>query len=94
MSAGKCHRCGEPIKFVLMAGAERKLRPVDPVPDELGKVLAERAGSRLIRGRVSPVGEPGWSGAVRLRDHFETCSGIPPRRTPKPPPDLSVPLPL
>lgn len=92
MGAGKCHRCGDPLAFVLMAGAERKVRPVDPIPDELGRVIAQRVGSRLIRGRVSPVGER-VAGVVRLRDHHETCSGIPPRKTPKPPPDLAEPLP-
>ena len=90
--AGKCHACGESIAFVTMAGAEKKIRPVDPVPDELGTIVAQRAGSRLIRGVLMPIGVPAQG--TRYRSHFETCSGLPKRKTPKPPPDVSVPLPF
>lgn len=94
MIGGKCVRCGMTIAFVRMAGAESKVRPVDPVPDSLGTILAERAGSRFIRGVVSAANNGTPPGRVRLRSHFETCSNLPARKTPKPPPDLSVPLPL
>lgn len=91
---GKCHRCGVTIAFVRMAGPERKVCPVDPVSDELGQIVARRVGTQFIDGRRSPVGERVAPGTVRLRSHFETCSNLPARKTPKPPPDLSVPLPL
>ncbi|WP_375425968.1 hypothetical protein [uncultured Friedmanniella sp.] len=70
------------ITFVrLLTG---RVMPVDPVPDERGNVLAERArDGHLIRGLVRPVdqGDPAPP-LKRYMPHFATCSNPPKSATP------------
>lgn len=74
MKGGKCHRCGVTITFVRMLTG--RIMPVDPVPDERGNVLAERARSgHLIHGLVRPIDQDVPDPALRrYMPHWATCS--------------------
>lgn len=71
----RCSRCSAPLKFVKMRTG--KAMPVDPIPDDLGNVLARPdTVGRLVDGHVKPTDPPCEvpAGYRRYMPHWSTCA--------------------
>ena len=79
-----CRTCSFPIRFVKMRTGSSM--PVDPVPDNLGNVVALRDQiGRLTDGHIVPPDQPTPDGYTRLMPHYGTCAKTPARKKPRTP---------